>query len=107
MEQNPSAMESMLSMMDEADKSSPRVDMANYNYSTLKKTIKSESTWVVQLDHMGTVDANGRPVPPEEALSTPGTRQIWVIYCYDDRGVFRAQHECRGLPSEDDLLECV
>ncbi|KAG6828673.1 hypothetical protein H0H92_007088 [Tricholoma furcatifolium] len=61
------------------------VDLSSYNYASLAKTIRHESFWVLQLEHMGSVDKAGRPIPDEEVRSTPGACPIFTIYCYDDK----------------------
>lgn len=104
---HPEDMERMTTMIQKAEEATPAVNLESFDYAGLKKTIIHETFWVVQLDHIGTVDAQGKSIDPGKEATTPGARQMWEIYIYDEKSTFRAMHECKGLPTESDLLKCV
>jgi hypothetical protein len=104
MASHPDDMELVTSMMDKASDSAPSVDLEQFDYASLAKTIQPKSFWVIQLESMGVVDSTGRMVKEGKEHSTPGARPTFTIYCYDDKHTFRVMQQCDGLPNADDVL---
>ncbi|KAG6909441.1 hypothetical protein DXG01_000426 [Tephrocybe rancida] len=96
------ASTSTLGLSDGADE-----DLSGYDYASLARTIRHESFWVLQLEHLGSVDSAGRPIPDEKAHLMKGARHTFMVYCYDDREQFRVTQECEGLPTADVVLQVL
>ncbi|KII85079.1 hypothetical protein PLICRDRAFT_330928 [Plicaturopsis crispa FD-325 SS-3] len=107
MTNNPAEMEELVSQMNGLKTQEGSVDLASYDYASLAKTIKHESFWVVQLEHMGFTDSSGAPVDPSMAGSSSNVRQLFIIYVYDEKGGFRLTQDCTGLPDSDLLLQTI
>ncbi|KAF8226164.1 hypothetical protein L208DRAFT_1454009 [Tricholoma matsutake] len=74
-------------------------DLSSHDFASLAPTIKHEFFWVLQLEHVGMVDASERPVDS----SNPS----FVIYCYDDQERYRITHDCVGLPNSSTVLQAL
>jgi hypothetical protein len=107
MSENSSEMEAIMSAMDSSSAFSSSVDLNTFDYTKLKNTIRRNSLWVMQLENLGIVDQKGKPVPEGSEHTTPAAQPAFSIYCYNNKGVFRIMHECKGLPMADDLLTYV
>ncbi|TFK42924.1 hypothetical protein BDQ12DRAFT_696320 [Crucibulum laeve] len=108
MSQNPSEMEGLVSQMDSLGVASdPNVDLTGYDFASLGYNIKSESFWVLQLESMGMVDATGQSISPDAAHYSAGTRPVFMIYCYDERGRYRITHESIDLPDSKIVLQSI
>jgi hypothetical protein len=79
-------------------------DLSGYDFASLAPTIKHESFWVLQLEHMGMVDASERPVDSSNVHINHGVEPSFVVYCYDDQEKYRVTHDCVGLPNSSTVL---
>lgn len=104
MAQNPSDMDGLMASMTGLAVENEKVDLSTYDFAALAPTIVHESAWVIQLEHMGMVDESGHPVDDSTIHTTPGLRPSFMIYCYDDKGIYRATHPCDDLPTSSMLL---
>lgn len=102
---NPSEMNDLMASTESLDRDNKIVDLSKYDFASLAPTIKHESAWVLQLEHMGMVDASGRPIDSSGAHTATGSRLSFMVYCYDDKGTYRAAQDCIGLPTSAVLLQ--
>ncbi|KAF8061481.1 hypothetical protein FPV67DRAFT_281733 [Lyophyllum atratum] len=107
MSKNPDEMETLIKSTENLDLDKKDEDLSRYDFASLAPKIRHESFWVLQLEHMGTVDASGRPLSSSAAHNTPGSRPTFMIYCYDDRESFRLTQECDTLPTSATVLQVL
>ncbi|RDB23978.1 hypothetical protein Hypma_008832 [Hypsizygus marmoreus] len=107
MSQHPDEMDALMASVKDLDLESKNVDFSTYDFPSLAPTIKHESFWVLQLEHLGMVDASGRPRDPAAAHTSSGVRHTFMIYCYDDQEQYRVTHECDGLPTSTTVLQVL
>jgi len=105
MSRNPSQMEELVTQVDNLATGRQNVNLSMYDFASLAGTIKYESFWVVQLEHMGMVDRSNQAIDPSKESTTSGIRSSFMIYCYDDKGTYRTTQECVGLPDSNTLLQ--
>lgn len=109
MSQHPEEMSKIMGQLDDStvNLGSGEPFDAGSLQETLKyiETIRPSSFWVVQMEDMGPVDANGYPV--EKDASGQDALQMSMIYVYDDKGCYRANLEVIGDVKPDQLIKCV
>ncbi|KAF8162969.1 hypothetical protein B0H34DRAFT_301903 [Crassisporium funariophilum] len=107
MEENPSEMSELMGEVDKLGIGKSDTDLSTFNYEALAPTIVHESAWVIQLESMGFVDRNGKPVDPDQASGSTGVRPTFMLYCYDEKGSYRLTRECVGLPEANTILDVL
>ncbi|KAF5387082.1 hypothetical protein D9615_001803 [Tricholomella constricta] len=107
MAQNPEEMDTVMKSMEDLRLDDKDIDLSQYDFASLAPKVRHESFWVLQLEHMGMVDASGRPVDPSKAHATAGARPTFMVYCYDDRRSFRMTQECNGIPTSATVLQVL
>lgn len=105
MAEHPAELENLTAEMDRLGLGDD-ADLSSFDFASLAKTIKHESSWVIQLETMDMVDASGNAVDPSQT-HLPGLRPSFMIYCYDDKTRYRVTDNCIGLPSSDTVLKSV
>ncbi|CAA7267660.1 unnamed protein product [Cyclocybe aegerita] len=104
---NDAELNELVATIGRLDLNKPKVDLETYDYKALRSTIKHLSSWVIQLENTGFVDANGQPIEPDQAQNTSGVRPTFAIYCYDDKTAYRITSQCVGLPDSNFVLETL
>lgn len=107
MSAHPDEMEKLLAQADAANVGDTNVDLTDFDYASLGRTIVHESFWVIQIGNMGFVDAAGKPLDAEAARITPGATPTFVIYCYDDGESHRFMQDVNGLPTTETILQFI
>ncbi|KAF4614920.1 hypothetical protein D9613_002768 [Agrocybe pediades] len=106
-ESHPDKMEKFMAQSAESERGKPKVDLANYDYQALASTIVPSSFWVIQLTHVGFFDRNGNEVDPAQAHSSSGIEPAFMIYCYDEKNMYRLAEQCLGLPDSTRVLKSI
>lgn len=101
MYERPSEMENFISQMSALGIGKNDANLSTFDLTSLKRTIKDEFFWVVQLEHAGMVDQSRADVNPSKASGIGGVRATFMIYCYDDKGCFRIMQDGAGLPDSN------
>lgn len=87
MPKDPSKLGPLLEQIGRLEKPAPNLD--TFNYSSLVPGKEWESFWVLQLGHLGNDGPDHHP----------GTKPVFMLYCYDDQGAHRIMEEVKGLPT--------
>lgn len=75
----------------------PAPNLDTFEYAALTPGKQWESFWVIQLGHLGN---NG----PDHQ---PGTKPVFMVYCYDNMGSNRITQEVTGLPNAKMMLDIL
>lgn len=90
---DPSKIGPLTDLLDSLQK--PALNLDTFDYAGLTPGKELESFWVIQLRHAG------NDGPDHE----PGTKPMFIVFCYDDKGSYRIVQEVTGIPNVKLVLE--
>ncbi|KAG7094259.1 hypothetical protein E1B28_007863 [Marasmius oreades] len=95
----------LMNLTDQLSKDHNSKDFTNFDFNSLKSTIKKDTLYFVGLIYQGHFDSSGKEVPTEKVAYVADAHAVYGLTCLEGEKIRGYENCVNGLPKSDFVLK--